>query len=536
VRSLLRFQGVVLARVFEQPAAILPLAGLAVLVTLGAYGIGDSASATLAFMLGVAVAVLGMTRTFESLDVVRWIVPIRRDLAVRAHFGFWLTVLSPLFLIVAIGRSHDALGAVILFFHLALVVVAAAAIVMFYQRITRRGFGVGAIAAGIVVGSALVWPTAWSFYRAWTGHAESLVLAAIVAGVSWALGVPSFLREELEPSATGGIVGSRSAYAAEGRPVSAWPPAWSVLRATYGPVMTSVWIVLGAFPLLFPSFNIAAVWTPIAGSNLAGLGLQSWRWLAATPIDRDRAFRILFGPLLMFVLAVSGVRFAINEATHDRSAFFRDERREGFEYVGFSTLTLSQILECGPNGNGYRPAEFPRVAVGVRDHLRRQFGMSVAVERIEADLRPGWPKQPKPGGLDDDMGYVLDGLERVRLDVGDEIARASRTRDVSITAGLVLAFLVLLRVQFQGKALGVFLVILVGLPLVTLASFRRDVPALAAALDKPYEAIAGMSLVVLCLALAAAGALGALLWRSARRAFRRIDLLDLPNPPAWLRS
>jgi hypothetical protein len=537
VRALLRYQAVTLAQTLRHPAAILRLGGLAILVWL-AFSMSDGASATLAFVGAMTAVLVGMTRTFESLDTIRWVVPIRREHAVRAHFGFWLMVLSPLSLIVAIGRSQDVVGAAILYLHLELVVVAAAAIVIFYQRITRRGVGAVAMLAGIVVGSVLVWPVAWSFYLAWSGRAESLLLITVVAGVCWALGVPSFLREELLPTAAGKAVERRRSRADGEEPAVARSPVATVLRGAYPPVWIAVWIALGGvLPLLFAWTTIFAIYAPFAGSSVAGFALQSWRWLAATPIDRDRAFRILFGPTLAFVLVVTGARLVFIETTVDRSAFFRDYRYDSFVTRGPATLGLPDVLDIGPDGNRYLPPDLQVVAGRVHEHLRTEYGLPVSEERIEADMRPAWPRHPTAGRTDEDQTAVLDAMERVRVDLADDIAGATRRRDFAIAAGLVLAFLVMLRVQFAGPRLGVFLVTLVQIPLATLALFGRERLPFAAKADKLYAAMTGGSSTAHWLALVVACAFAVFLWRSARAAFRRIDLLDLPsNPPAWMRS
>ena len=529
--ALLRLQAVALRRAIAQPATLVRVVGLMVLVlVMGATG--DGPGATLAFMSVITVVLIGMTRTIETLDAVRWAAPIRRGHAVRAYFGFWAMVCSPLIVTSAILLSRDALGAAILLLHLALVVVGAASIVMFYQRITRRGFGVAAMVAGIAVGSVLVWPTAWSFYLAWSGRAEALLVIAVVAGVSWALGVPSFLREELVPASAGTTVERTASRAQREATAVARSPVAILLRAAYPPLWTTFWILFGVvFPILVPSISVVAVWTPIAASNLAGIALQSWRWLAATPIDRGRVFRVLFGAPLAFVVLVMAARIAIVETTTNRSAFFRDHRRAGFESAGASTLTLSQLLKSGPTGNGYRAAEASDVAAGVRRHLEDNCGLFVPAQRIEADLRRGWPEHPTPGDWDGDMGYVLDGLERVRADLGGEISAAGRRRDVLVAVGVVLAFLALLRAQFQGRLLGVVFVVIVGLPLATLALGRRDFPRFAAATDDLYRAVFGMPTAALWALAAGACVAGAFLWWNSVRAFRRIDVLDIPPNP-----
>jgi hypothetical protein len=523
VKALLRFQAVALVRSIPDPVVTLvALAGLM------AYGATHGSIVAGAPVLAIA-AFWGMNRTIEAMDAARWPIPIRRRDALSAHLVFWLTICTPPVVLIALGRALDVRGAAILFFHLSLLVLAAATLVIFFQCIARRGRGLIAVVAGVAVGSTLLGPTVWSFVLAWEGRWESLALIGVVACICTALGVPTFLREEFGPPATSGAVVSAQAPATER---AAWSPVATLLRATYSPIWIGFSIVFGGvLPLVFTRDYVFAIWTPLAASSLAGFGLQTWRWLAATPIDRDRAFRILFGPALAFVLVVTGVRLAIVETTSDRSVFFRDDRREGFRYIGSSTLTLAELLETGPSGNGYRPAEAHRVAAGVRDHLLEQFGATVPLERIEADLGRGWPQQPTAGATDDDMGYVLDGLERVRLDLADDIASASRRRDLAIAAGLVLAFLAMLRAQLRGRVLGVLLVIVVGLPLAMLAVFRRDFPAYAAAADSTFAALTNAPPPVLWLALAGACALGAFLWRSARKAFRRIDLLDLPPSP-----
>jgi hypothetical protein len=541
VKALLRFQGVALTRTISNRFVVIGLP----LVLVGTWmsvrerePIHSTIWALESLFVVVVLALWGMTRTFEALDVVRWTLPLDRRRLLRSHFGFWLAVAAPPATIVAVVHAADVLGAAVLLVHLALFVVAAAALVMFFQRVSRPGVGLGGIVSGVVVGSVLVWPAGWSFYLAWSGRAESLILIAVVAGVSWAIGVPSFLREELAPAAAAAATASRPSRSDADGSIAARTPVATVMRAAYPPFLTALWIVFGGvLPLLFAWTTIFVIYAPIAGSNLAGAALQSWRWLAATPISRDRAFRILFGPALAFVLVVTGARLVLVETTGDRSAFFRDHRRDDFALSDSATLELHELLEFQPDGRAYLTPDASRIATRLQRHFRESYGLAVPKDRIEADILRGWPEQPSTGIMDSDQTAVLDAMERVRVDLADDIAGATRRRDLAVAAGLVLAFLVMLRLQFAGRLLGVFLVILVGLPLAMLALFRRDVPAFAEASDKLYAAMTGASSTVFWLALVAACALGALLWRSARAAFRRIDLLDLPpSPPAWMRS
>jgi hypothetical protein len=288
-------------------------------------------------------------------------------------------------------------------------------------------------------------------------------------------------------------------------------------------------------PLLFPTIGIMAVCAPLCADHFAGLGMQTWRWLAATPIDRDRAFRILFGPALAFVVVVVGARFAMTEAS-DRSVFFRDGRRPGFEDVGAKTVTLASLLETGPSGYGYRPADASKLAVALSGRLRDTFGLTIPPARIEADFRRGWPEHPTPGRTEDHMSYVLDGLERVRLDLGDEIASADRRIDAAIAVGMVLMFLVLLRTGFRDRVLRTVTVILVGTPLAMNGILHREFPRYREATDELFGAIFGSPHAAQWTLVAASCVVGWLLWRSSMNAFRRIDLADIPPNPLGGRS
>ncbi len=531
MKALLRFQAVVAWREFSNPLVLITLGLVPLSAWLAATADGFIAAvyAVVAFAVLAVLAVWGMSSTYEAMDAIRWSAPLPHRRVLAAHVVFWLAIFLPLVFVVA--AFHSGYGAYLAMV-LALVVTEAALLIPFFHRMRRRGGAVSLICGGLVAW-LLVWPAAWSVVLVWTGRPEiGLPESAVVCAIATTIGLLSFRSEERSPAASGADVGRSQARIDERGPSAARSPVAILLRATYPPFRTALDFAFGGvLPLMFPSMYVFAIWTPLAASNAAGCGLQTWRWLAATPIDRDRAFRILFGPALAFVLVVAGVRLAIVETTSDRSVFFRDDRREGFRYVGSSTLTLAELLEIGPSGNGYRPAEVHRVAAGVRDHLRAQFGATVPLERIEANLGRAWPQQPTAGAVDDDMGYVLDGLERVRLDLADDIASTSRRRDLSIAAGLVLAFLAMLRAQFRGRVLGVLLVIVVVLPLVMLAGFRREFPAYAAAVDSAVAALTSAPPPVFWLALAGACTLGAFLWRSSRRAFRRIDLLDLPPNP-----
>jgi len=542
VKALLRFQGMVLLRANSNPFVLLLLilpATFAWSAMQSHGGFGGLISAGAAFLFIAAFGIADMATTFVALDAVRWTSPLRPQRVLAAHVLFWLLVFVVPLAVVAAIHADDVPSALVLFAHLSFVVAGAAALIPVFRRLRRHRAGWTAAVGGGLVGLVLAWPAAWSVFLAWTGNGGiGIATIFVVFCIALAIGVPSFLREELLPAAAGAVVEPRYTRDDVAERVAARSPLATLLRTAYSPVWTCFWTAFGGvFPLVFPSMNIVAIWTALAASNLAGLALQSWRWLVATPIDRVRAFRILFGPLLAFVLVVTATRLAVVEVASDRSAFFRDYRYDGFITRGPATLSLYELLEHESDSRAYLTPDASRIATHLQEHFRETYGLSVARDRIEADILRGWPEHPSTGIMDADQTAVLDAMERVRVDLADDIAGATRRRDLVIAAGLVLAFLVMLRAQFAGRLLGVFLVILVGLPLATLALFRRDVPSFAAAADKLYAAMTGASPTALWLAFAAACALGVFLWRSASKAFRRIDLLDLPpNPPAWMRS
>jgi hypothetical protein len=535
VKALLRFQQVVLLRAATQPLVLLYLALPSILLVFALLmrgSIDGDAWLGLSFIAIGALVLPGMATTYTALDAVRWSAPIRPSRLVAAHARFWLSVLAAPTAVATLLWTNDPFDAALLFFHMLLVVLAASAVMPFFARMGRHSRGVLSAVACVLV-ALLIWPAAISLGLQCRGHrAVGFTVIAIVSAVATAIGATSLLCDEIAPlsRAEGPIVRTIAERRVARSPLTAmWITA-------YSPSSTTLWVLFGgALPLAFPTAQLFTIWVPLAASNLAGIALQSWRWLAATPIDRGRAFRILFGPALAFVFVVMAGRIAIVETTSDRTVFFRDQRREGFQHVGSTTLTLAFLLKTGPTGNGYVPAEASEVAEGVRRHLEENYGLLVPTERIETDLRRGWPDHPTPGSWDVDMGYVLDGLERVRADLGDEIAWAGRRRDLLIAVGVVLAFLVLLRVQFKGRVLGVVLVVLVGLPLATLAVGRRESPRFAAATDDLYRAIFRMPPAAMWTLVAGACVVGVFLWRNSVAAFRRIDVLDIPpNPTASL--
>ncbi len=468
----------------------------------------------------------GMYATLDALDVLRWTAPVGRGRALRAFLGFWLVFWVGASAIVAATVAQSAGDAVIIVTHAALFAVAAAGAMLFFLQVARSGSGGFEVLARLLVGGALVWPAGASFLLAWTGRWEALPVVAAVAALAGALGFPLFLRSDRAAAASTVAAASTSTTDVRRGPLA---PTVVILRCTLG--TGAVWWIayIVMLSILVPN-PVAWMWPVIGASNLARAGDSTWRWLLPTPIDRRRAFRLLVGPGVAFVVAVVAARFAVLELATDRSAFFRDPRSPSGWLDNRDRLSLQDVLYTA-NGRSYERPRIEPIAERVQVRLRERLGIDVPTGRISAAMARGWPTERPTGVLDFDQTTAMDAMERVHVELAPEIAGAVRRRDCADAAVAVLLFFALLRVSFlRGwrSVVGTTLVVLLPLSVVTFGRTLVGRP-----LDDSDVLFPNASWTVAASACAVAAVASVLLWRSSFRAFRRVEFTDIRPTKRW---
>jgi hypothetical protein len=560
MKALLRFQAVVLARTFSN-AGVLTLvaaAGVAAIVALTARG-GGAYAAPASMVLG-SFAVWGMASTFGAMDRLTWSSPARRAQVLRAHFLFWATVLGPPCAAAAVLHSKaDAPASALLFLALMLLVGTAAANVAVFQRWLRSGTVDSAMPA-LALPLVTAVPAAWAILLASFGDlATSAVASSAVFVVAAAVATRLYCRDEFLPQATGpadprDVLPDRRTTRTPARTLGTgsrsgllWPVVPVVLALQCMPVP-------GWFP--FPAFYVV-----LAVSVLATPNLGSCAWLFATPMERGRIFRRLFVPLALLATVAVAARIGVLEFRPDRTAFFDSFGSNPEARHHKDALHLGQVLRIRPReapvageppvevlgSDGelvYASPEPEFMAARVREHLRAAYGLDVAAERIEGSIRRGWPEDFSPGPdgrVWAEQTAVFDAMDRVRADLSDDIESADRRRNLLCGAVVLLSAMTLLRREVAGGgrfwsgARSVLWVAWLAMCLTQIAPGSAAAAALtsvALAVEAPIQQASAPVAALLLLAVPAACFL---LWKSAERAFRRLDVAELaaPRPSSW---
>ncbi len=491
-----------------------------------------------ALVLGVPVALIGIVEVLDAMDEIRWTAPVSPRAVLGAHMLFWAAVSAVAAAGIACLWGLERPWQTLILVDLAIAGATAAAAAPILQRVLRRWHGpdwalrlvvaLGVVVALIVTGLVMV---------ILDDGATGAMALAIVFCATLTLGAWAFLRGERLPVASGGASASRSDQAlVQATPATTRSPLASIVRASWPPFWTCAWVAMGiGWQFLpAPSDGLALMFVVIAASNLVQIGLASWRWLAPTPIDRSQACRMLFLPIVGFAVAAGGVRMLAPEFEGDRTVFFRALDNDRSSLGRQRTLDLGQMLDVDPRAHMHREPDPAFMAESVREHLQREYGLRVPPERIEATILRGWPAAPPPGWDNLHIEAVSDAMDRVHADLAPGIRAADRISRLIDVLAAVVASLLLLRAALAGiKRCRVWMLGL-GLPamFVIFAPTFAPESALGARVATlqahVYAVFTGGAPLPLVLLLASTAAISLLIWRSTLRAFRRLQMTDLP--------
>lgn len=540
MKSLLRFQGVVLARTHASGLVRLFLGGALVAVVLaewrGPAGMPSALAIPFLYLAGM-LGVIGIASTYDALDALRWSAPVRPSEVLKAHIVFWTAICSALALAfaAAVGWRSGAETGVLVFVDLMLVAGTVAFVVPYFHGLYRRRSVERAALASLL---AIVWlfaPGTWGVALMCNGEPAlaALVLTAVLAA-SATFGTRSVLRDERLPVASG---------AADLRLVA--PPqtkprdAARTARAQMDP--GAAWVV-AAFVVLFflvPTwtwFPFPVLFLPIAVRNLTTASLPSCRWLFATPMDRSRMFRRVLGPVVLLVVGATAARFVEFEFQPNRTAFFRMIRQGGYPPHRNDAVSIGQLWDVDEARHEYRPPDINVITTHLSEHLREIYGAEIPADRIEASIRRGWPS-PGPG-LSNDSSYAwqeafFDAMDRVRADLGDDLIAAERRRNlIFATAVVLLGVGALCAAVGDGRRARFRTVFMLAFAIVCLVPLgirgTRAAEVMHAVSDVFERPLQRASTLLFALSIAGAGVVAFLLWKLAERSFRRLDLTDLP--------
>ena len=539
MKALLRFQGIVLARTHEHRFGRL-LLGTAIVAGYLALSTRDHVPpryGPAAICIAAYFGVTGIVATYDALDALRWSSPVGPRDVLKAHTVFWTALCSALALAAAslVGWRSGAETGVLVFVDLMLIAGTVAFVVPYFHGLYRRRSIERAAVASLV---AIVWlfaPGTWGLALLLLGeHARATVVLSAVLAVSATLGTRSVLRDERLPVASGDadlrFVGPpqseprNAARTARTQMVPGIAWMWGALTVAFFLIPTWTWV---PFPLLL---------LPIAVLSLTTASLPSCRWLFATPMDRPRMFRRVLGPVVLLVVVVTFVRVAEFEFQPNRTAFFQTMHQGRDSPHRRDAVVLGQLWDVDEARHVYRPPDIKVMTAHLSEHLRDIYGAEVPADRIEASIRRDWPS-PGPD-LSNDWSYEWEqpffaAMERVRADLGDDLIAAERRRN--LICGSLVVFVSLLALwaalgdRTHARIRTLFLLVLSAsffLPTLARGSCAAEfVRAVTNAVERPLQRA---STPLFALSLAGAGVVGFLLWKLAERAFRRLDLTDLP--------
>ncbi len=535
--ALLRFQGVVLTRTFANPIRLLLLLAAPLCVVLAANepGIGRIAYVIAAFGIVFTFAGWGMTNTYDVLHTVRWSGPLASGRLFRAHMVFW-TALCAAALTPVAALAGDETGFV--FVDAVILSVALALVMPFVQRFRRGGASAGSKFLAVFA-CFMLSPAVMSLAMAWSGHPFWALWSGVVLCVLATLGVTTLRRDERLPVASGGT-DVRETPPPRRKPRS----ASAAMRASTSPGFAWFW-VLFAFGMQFAFwtrdwFPLPAMYVFLGIPQLSNSALSACHWLFATPMDRGRMFRRLFGPIPLVMFACVGARLLMSESLPDRTAFFRSYQGDRLGPHRADAVALGELWEIDEARHAYRTPDIAIMATRLSDRLRRLYGAEISAERIDESIRRGWPS-PGPA-VSGEWSYewqqtFFGAMDRLQAELADELVAADRLRNTLIAGVVALIGLASITIPSPGglRRLGgtvvlLFVVVLFYLPLLAPnAAISRDVQSWC---DAVLVAFQHSSVPMRSLWFVGWAVVAFALWKRAERRFRRIDVTDI-GPSPW---
>ena len=470
---------------------------------------------------------------YEDLDAIRWTTPVRRSLIPLAHFVFWSLCAAPAAVGVSLARgvsAHDTLVSCSKFVLLFAALAASTGVDAQRRLSGKKGWRTELAPAHILHVLfpwllASVWLDSTPESLSWSGAA----LCAALLAVAWSI-------RHAERLATGESARAAGPSTAASRPAKCRSPVRSILVATWsaGPS----WLLMAAmggigiqfFPWPNGRGGFCLLMPLLAVLILARQALARSLWLAPTPIDRRRAFRLLFLPIVAFSLLCAGARQFAQELESDRTVFFVALGAKPPRKGRVRALLLGDVLQVDKQRRTYLGPDPAFMSARLSEQLRAQLWVDVPAERIEAIVRRGWPRDLSAADWSDSQQAVFDATDRVHAELAPEIRTADRwCRFVDfIATGLLL--LLGLRLALAGRYVGTAARMCVTVPLAAAAALPNS-PALSWAFSAQSAVYAWMQSGGASLAAAiviGAGVAGTALWHSSLRAFRRIEFTDPP--------
>lgn len=532
MKALLRFQAVVAAKSLGDRALLSTVGVPLLLLFVLKWGLhSDDSTVSIAGITFAALICVGvLAATFDALDAVRWRAPVGRSRVLAAHFLFSATVFAPPLAAVAVVRSGDRAESISLVCASMLVAWAAAAVVPVFQS-WRRNVTFDSAVRFIVLSFVVIGLGTWSAILAVLGRSA---LALVPSGMAFSVAVAACCRshfhEERLPVASG------PDDPREVAPARRTPRAPTAsLRAglpNRGMLITSAVVALAMqlLPSRGSSPPVPQLLLLGAALSIGSASLSSCRWLFAGPMDRGRLFRRCFVPVIALIGAGVTVGSLVEELRPDRSVFFDTFRPNMTGTRHRDALVLGQVLAV--DENGYRPPDIPFMAERVREHLWTNYRLDLTREEVETPIRRGWPASGRNSGdtSPSSQDAVFDAMDRVHDDLAEEIVAADRRRIVVNACGMILICLVMLRVQLLGfrriwATTAVWLVGCAAFFAPLLAPTSSFAGAVTDAWHSVFALVRDTPAQFTSLGFVA---LAVILWKSSERAFRRLDITDLP--------
>jgi hypothetical protein len=531
VRALLRYQATVLLRSGTWPRIAFFLFGFGIYLQVLVLAVKAEVAGESFALAGTAAApffLIALVQSVQALDDLRWSRPVGAGRALRAHFLFWSPVWGLISGIAAAigGEGWESRGW-ILASGLLLGMGLCGCALLIQQGMNRPNLVLIILLPLLLLGT-IGHAILASIFGVRDGASGVALVLLPSAAISVIAGVRAFMGAESLPPAQGSGAEDTPARAPAGALPRGRTPSLSILRAAF-PHWAIMLANLGVLAVMVvylraeETDGVAICWIAYFGAMLSQGGLAGWRWLSATPLDRDRAFRLLFAPPLL-VFAIGVVARAVVVEVSDRAAPFPTASRTLVDF-----------------GNASRYGEFPFsadpavLADRAVARLKVRFGLDVDPGRVSAAVLRGWPRAA--GRAYRDEAYVIssDALDRVREEFSPEIHRVLRIRLLADGLALFLLGLLLLRCNLASGWRGAALAFLLWLPSYGLAmppvirltgTLVGD--SVRVARDGYYASLQAEPVLMTLLLLS----LSWMVLRACRTAFGEIEFDRLPPPPS----